>query len=141
MAISRFLTKQLQTMDKSAKKMAGSPGYDDDTLAAQKEYAKEKKIEKSKKLSKEEEMSADREAYNSAMGIKGETKKGPLTEKEKKQLQDELNMRKGGMVKKKLPVKKMATGGKVTKSGSKANKAGTAPFLAFMIGVPKAKKK
>lgn len=140
MAIARFLTKQLEKMDKSAKKMAGSPGYDDDTVAAQKEYAKEQKIEKSKKLSKEEEMAADREAYNSAMGIKGSTKKGPLTEKEKKQLQDELNMRKGGMVKKK-PVTKMATGGKVTKSGSKANKAGTAPFLAFMIGVPKAKKK
>ena len=33
----------------------------------------------------EEEMAADREAYNSAMGIKGDTKKGPLTEKEKKQ--------------------------------------------------------
>lgn len=140
MAIARFLTKQLEKMDKSAKKMAGSPGYDDDTVAAQKEYAKEQKIEKSKKLSKEEEMAADREAYNSAMGIKGSTKKGPLTEKEKKQLQDELNMRKGGMVKKK-PVTKMATDGKVTKSGSKANKAGTAPFLAFMIGVPKAKKK
>ena len=140
MAIARFLTKQLEKMDKSAKKMAGSPGYDDDTMAAQKEYAKEQKVEKSKKLSKEEEMAADREAYNSAMGIKGGTKKGPLTEKEKKQLQDELNMRKGGMVKKK-PVTKMAAGGKVTKSGSKTNKAGTAPFLAFMIGVPKAKKK
>lgn len=104
MAIARFLTKQLEKMDKSAKKMAGSPGYDDDTMAAQKEYAKEQKIEKSKKLSKEEEMAADREAYNSAMGIKGGTKKGPLTEKEKKQLQDELNMRKGGMAKKKKPM-------------------------------------
>lgn len=101
MALARFLTKQLEKMDKSAKKMAGSPGYDDDTLAAQKEYAKEQKIEKSKKLSKEEEMAADREAYNSAMGIKGSPKKGPLTDKEKKQLQEELNLRKGGMVKKK----------------------------------------
>ncbi len=101
MALSRFLTKQLEKMDKSAKKMAGSPGYDDDTLAAQKEYIKEQKIEKSKKLSKEEEMAADREAYNSAMGIKGSPKKGPLTDKEKKQLQEELNLRKGGMVKKK----------------------------------------
>lgn len=101
MALARFLTKQLEKMDKSAKKMAGSPGYDEDTLAAQKEYAKEQKIEKSKKLSKEEEMAADREAYNSAMGIKGSPKKGPLTDKEKKQLQEELNLRKGGMVKKK----------------------------------------
>jgi hypothetical protein len=35
----------------------------------------------------------------------------------------------------------MAAGGKVTKSGSKAAKAGKAPFLAVMIGIPKAKKK
>ena len=101
MAIARFLTKQLEKMDKSAKKMAGSPGYDEDTLAAQKEYAKEKKIEKSKKLSKEEEAAADKEAYASAMGKFKTAPKGKLTEKEKKQLQDELNMRKGGMVKKK----------------------------------------
>lgn len=104
MALARFLTKQLEKMDTAAKKMAGSPGYDEDTMAAQKEYAKEKKIEKSKKLSKEEEMAADREAYNSAMGIKGSPKKGPLTDKEKKQLQDELNMSKGGSVKKKKPM-------------------------------------
>jgi hypothetical protein len=101
MAIARFLTKQLEKMDKAAKKMAGSPGYDDDTIAAQKEYAREQKVEKSKKLSKAEEAAADREAYNSAMGIKGSSKKGPLTEKEKKQLQEELNMAKGGMSKKK----------------------------------------
>lgn len=102
MALSRFLTRQLEKMDKAAKKMAGSPGFDEDTLAAQKEYAKEQKIEKSKKLSKEEEAAADREAYNSAMGIKSSPKKGPLTEKEKKQLQEELNMAKGGVVKKKM---------------------------------------
>jgi len=41
----------------------------------------------------------------------------------------------------KCMAKKMAAGGKVTKSGSKAAKAGKAPFLAIMIGVPKAKKK
>jgi len=104
MAIARFLTKQLEKMDKSAKKMAGSPGYDDDTLAAQKEYAKEQKIEKSKKLSKEEEAAADKEAYASAMGKSKTAPKGKLTEKEKKQLQDELNMRKGGMAKKKKPM-------------------------------------
>lgn len=104
MAIARFLTKQLEKMDKSAKKMAGSPGYDEDTLAAQKEYAKEQKIEKSKKLSKEEEAAADKEAYASAMGKSKTAPKGKLTEKEKKQLQDELNMSKGGSVKKKKPM-------------------------------------
>ena len=132
--IARFLTKQLEKMDKSAKKMAGSPGYDEDTLAAQKEYAKEQKIEKSKKLSKEEEMAADREAYNSAMGIKGGTKKGPLTEKEKKQLQEELNLRKGGMVKKKVA---MAKGGSTVK---KYNKGGMANCGASMKPAQKAKK-
>lgn len=134
MALSRFLTKQLEKMDKSAKKMAGSPGYDDDTLAAQKEYAKEQKIEKSKKLSKEEEMAADREAYNSAMGIKGSPKKGPLTDKEKKQLQEELNLRKGGMVKKKVA---MAKGGATVK---KYNKGGMANCGASMKPAQKAKK-
>ena len=117
MAIARFLTRQLEKMDKAAKKMAGSPGYDEDTLAAQKEYAREQKMEKSKKLSKEEEAAADREAYNAAMGIsKKDSKKGPLTEKEKKQLQEEINMAKGGVVKKKAmmkggSVKKYAKGG------------------------------
>jgi len=133
MALARFLTKQLEKMDKSAKKMAGSPGYDDDTLAAQKEYAKEQKIEKSKKLSKEEEMAADREAYNSAMGIKGGTKKGPLTDKEKKQLQEELNLRKGGAVKKKMAYSK---GGAV----KKYNKGGMANCGASMKPTQKAKK-
>ena len=138
MAIARFLTKQLEKMDKSAKKMAGSPGYDDDTIAAQKEYAKEQKVEKSKKLSKEEEMAADREAYNSAMGIKGGTKKGPLTEKEKKQLQDELNMRKGGMVKKKTMA--YSKGG-MTKKPMAYAKGGMANCGASMKPAQKAKAK
>ena len=133
MALARFLTKQLKKMDESAKKMAGSPGYDEDTLAAQKEYAREKKIEKSKKLSKEEEAAADREAYNSAMGIKGSTKKGPLTDKEKKQLQEELNMAKGGSVKKKVA---MAKGGAVKKYA----KGGMANCGASMKPAQKAKK-
>lgn len=135
MALARFLTKQLEKMDKSAKKMAGSPGYDEDTLAAQKEYAKEQKIEKSKKLSKEEETAADREAYNSAMGIKGSPKKGPLTEKEKKQLQEELNLRKGGMAKKKTMA--YSKGGATVK---KYNKGGMANCGASMKPAQKAKK-
>lgn len=129
MAIARFLTKQLEKMDKSAKKMAGSPGYDEDTLAAQKEYAKEQKIEKSKKLSKEEEAAADKEAYASAMGKAKSTPKGKLTEKEKKQLQDELNMRKGGMVKKKTMA--YSKGG-MTKKPMAYNKGGMANCGASM---------
>jgi hypothetical protein len=138
MAIARFLTKQLEKMDKAAKKMAGSPGYDEDTLAAQKEYAKEKKIEKSKKLSKEEEAAADKEAYASAMGKEKSTPKGKLTEKEKKQLQDELNMRKGGMVKKKPAA--YAKGG-MTKKPMAYNKGGMANCGASMKPAQKAKAK
>ena len=97
-------------MDKSAKKMAGSPGYDDDTMAAQKEYAKEKKTDASKKLTKKEEAAADKEAYASAMGKdKPAAKKGAMTEKEKKELQESLDFRKGGSVTKKKVA--MAKGG------------------------------
>jgi len=36
-----FSKAEVKKMDEAAKKAAGSPGYDDDTIAAQKEYAKE----------------------------------------------------------------------------------------------------
>ena len=113
MALARSISKmfskaEVEKMDKAAKKFSGSPGYDDDTAAAQKEFAKEKKVEASKKLTKKEEAAADREAYASAMGNeKPAGKKGPLSEKEKKDLQESLNYKKGGMV------KKMAKGGMV----------------------------
>jgi hypothetical protein len=107
-----FSKSEVKKMDEAAKKAAGSPGYDDDTMAAQKEFAKEKKVEKSKKLTKAEEKAADKEAYASAMGKdKPAAKKGKLTEKEKKELQESLEFKKGGMVK----PKKMMGGGSVTK--------------------------
>jgi hypothetical protein len=114
MALAKFLTKQLEAMDKAAKKFTGSPGYDEETAMAQKEFAKEKKAEASKKLTKKEEAAADKEAYASAMGKdKPASKKGPLTAKEKKELQDSLEFRKGGSVAKKKVA--MAKGGSVTK--------------------------
>jgi len=114
MAIAKFLTKQLEAMDKAAKKFTGSPGYDEETAMAQKEFAKEKKAEASKKLTKKEEAAADKEAYASAMGKdKPTSKKGPLTAKEKKDLQDSLEFRKGGSVAKKKVA--MAKGGSVSK--------------------------
>lgn len=115
--LSRLFSKsEVDKMDTAAKKAAGSPGYDDETIAAQKEYAKEKKIDESKKLTKKEEAAADREAYNSAMGNpKTEKKAKPLTDKEKQELQDSLNFAKGGAVKKKPAAKKMACGGSVKK--------------------------
>lgn len=102
-----FSKAEVEKMDKAAKKAAGSPGYDDDTIAAQKEYAKEKAVEKSKKLTAAEEKAADKEAYASAMGKEKPATKGKLSEKEKKDLQESLDFKKGGMV------KKMAKGGMV----------------------------
>ena len=103
-----FSKSEVKKMDEAAKKAAGSPGYDDDTMAAQKEFMKEKEVEKSKKLTKKEEAAADREAYASAMGKeKPAAKKGKLTAKEKEELQKSLEFNKGGMVKKKM----MAGGG------------------------------
>ncbi len=110
-----FSKAEVEKMDKAAKKAAGSPGYDDDTIAAQAEYAKEKKVEASKKLTKKEEKAADKAAEEFAMGKEGTTKKAkPLTEKEKKELQESLNMKKGGMVKKPA-AKKMMGGGMASK--------------------------
>ena len=105
MALARSISKmfskaEVEKMDKAAKKFSGSPGYDDETALAQKEYAKEKAVEKSKKLTAAEEKAADKEAYASAMGKEKPAAKGKLTEKEKKDLQESLNFKKGGMVKK-----------------------------------------
>lgn len=112
MALARSISKmfskaEVEKMDKAAKKFSGSPGYDDDTAAAQKEFAKEKAVEKSKKLTAAEEKAADAEAYASAMGKEKPKAKGKLSDKEKKDLQESLNFKKGGMV------KKMAKGGMV----------------------------
>lgn len=125
--ISKMFSKaEVEKMDTAAKKAAGSPGYDDDTLAAQKEFAKEKEIAKSKKLSAAEEKAADAEAYASAMGTKKPTKKGALTEKEKKDLQKSLEFNKGGAVKKKAAYAKggmvMANCGASVKPAQKAKK-------------------
>lgn len=105
-------------------------------------------------------------AYENVMGTPEQNRKAKeeiekykaSKAKEKEKEEAEKKMAKGGDVKGFKPcaacpskakckaagkclAKKMAAGGKVTKSGSKAAKAGKAPFLAIMIGVPKAKKK
>ena len=117
-SIAKMFSKaEVKKMDEAAKKAAGSPGYDDDTMAAQKEFMKEKEVEKSKKLTKKEEAAADREAYASAMGKdKPAAKKGKLTEKEKEELKKSLDFNKGGMVK-----KKMMAGGGMTKANCGAS--------------------
>ena len=139
--LSKMFSKaQVEEMDKAAKKAAQSPGYDDETMAAQREYAKEKQVEASKKLTKKQEAAADREAYASAMGKEQPAKKAkPLTEKEKKELQDSLNLAKGGMVKKKA----YAKGGMAGKSScgtKKMAKGGMAKCGASNPPTQKAKK-
>jgi hypothetical protein len=135
MALAKFLTKQLEAMDKAAKKFTGSPGYDEETAMAQKEFAKEKKAEASKKLTKKEEAAADKEAYASAMGKdKPAPKKGALTEKEKKELQQSLDYKSGGYVSKKKVA--MAKGGSVVKM----NKGGYANCGASVPAAQKGKK-
>jgi len=127
-----FSKAEVKKMDEAAKKAAGSPGYDDDTMAAQKEFMKEKDVEKSKKLTKAEEKAADKEAYASAMGKeKPAAKKGKLTAKEKEELNKSLEFNKGGAV------TKMAKGGCSTK---KMAMGGYANCGASMKPTQKAKK-
>lgn len=131
--MSKFFSKaEVEKMDTAAKKAAGSPGYDADTMAAQKEFAKEKKVEASKKLTKKEEAAADKEAYAYAMGKdKPAAKKGALTAKEKKDLQDSLEFRKGGSV----------TKAKMNKGGyAMMNKGGYANCGASVPAAQKSKK-
>ena len=77
-------------------------------------------------------------AYENVMGTPEQNKKAKeendryKASKAKEKEAEEKKMAKGGAVKGK---------GKVTKSGSKAAKAGKAPILAIMVGVAKPKAK
>ena len=107
------------------KKFLGLPGYDEGTAAAQKEVddeiARLKKLDKSKELTASEERKLDRlmnrkvreESAERESGMASERKGKALTEKEKKQMQESLEFKKGGMAKKPAK-KKMAMGGMTT---------------------------
>jgi hypothetical protein len=107
------------------KKFLGLPGYDEGTAAAQKEVddeiARLKKIEKSKELTDSEEKKLDRlmnrkmreEGAETSGGMARERKGKGLSEKEKKQMQESLEFKNGGMAKKKKPMP-MAKGGMST---------------------------
>jgi hypothetical protein len=107
------------------KKFLGLPGYDEGTAAAQKEVddeiARLKKIEKSKELTDSEEKKLDRlmnrkmreESAETSGGMASERKGKPLTAKEKKEMQESLEFKHGGMAKKKKPMT-MAKGGMST---------------------------
>ncbi len=118
---SKLASKAMGAMERT-KKFLGLPGYDEVTAAAQKEVddeiARLKKIEKSKELTASEERKLDRlmnrkireESAERESGMASERKGKALTEKEKKEMQESLEFKKGGMAKKPAK-KKMAMGG------------------------------
>jgi len=118
---SKLASKAMGAMERT-KRFLGLPGYDEATAAAQKEMddeiARLKKLEKSKELTPREEKKLDNlmnrkmreESAETERGMPRERKGKPLTEKEKKDLQESLDLAYGGMAKKKKPMK-MEKGG------------------------------
>jgi hypothetical protein len=148
MAISSKLASKAMGAMERTKKFLGLPGYDEATAAAQKEVddeiARLKKLDKSKELTASEERKLDRlmnrkireESAERESGMASERKGKGLSEKEKKEMQESLEFKKGGMAKK--PVKKMAKGGMSTANYAKGgmstgyNKGGMANCGASM---------
>lgn len=131
---------------KRVQRFLNLPGYDMDTEEAIKELTKKQSKEgltprEERKLDRLMNEKARQESAETPEGMAREKKAKPLTEKEKKQMQESLEFKKGGMVKKpaakKPAVKKMAKGGMST-----ANKggAGMANCGASMKPAQKAKK-
>jgi hypothetical protein len=101
-----------KSADERTKKFLGLPGYDESTEMAQKEVAAEiaklKKIEASRKLTAREEKALDRlmnrrvreGGSETAGGASKKQKPKALSEREKKEMQESLEFKKGGMVKK-----------------------------------------
>jgi uncharacterized protein YnzC (UPF0291/DUF896 family) len=114
--------KKVKEMDEAAKRAAGSPGYDDDTMEAIKQLERK---EKSKGLTASEEKELDRlnrrmvreSGAERAEDMPKSQKPQRLTDKQKKEMQESLNFKKGGM-----PTKKMMGGGmaKYAKGGMSA---------------------
>lgn len=111
------------------------PGYDEASVAARKELDDEiARLKKSKDLTPREERRLDalmnrkmrEEGAETESGMAKESKSKTLSEKEKKDLQESLEFKKGGMVK-----KKMMGGGYATKTAKMA-KGGMANCGASM---------
>lgn len=109
--LRRMGPKKVKEMDEAAKRAAGSPGYDDDTMEAIKQLERK---EKSGKLTASEEKELDRlnrrmvreSGAERAEDMPKAQKPQRLTDKQKKEMQESLNFKKGGM-----PTKKMMGGG------------------------------
>lgn len=119
--LRRMGPKKVKEMDTAAKRAAGSPGYDDDTMEAIKELEKK---EKSRTLTPAEERELDRlnrkmirqSSAERAENMPKSEKPQRLTEKQKKEMQESLNFKKGGM-----PTKKYNKGGMGTKANCGAS--------------------
>lgn len=102
--LGRLGAKKVKQMDDAAKRMAGMPGYDDDTLEALKEL----ETKKSKgTMTAAEERAYDRmiakrvreSAAETEAGMAKKEKAQKLTAKEKEEMQKSLEYKKGGMIK------------------------------------------
>ena len=121
--LRRMGPKKVKEMDAAAKRAAGSPGYDDDTMEAIKELERK---EKSKGLTASEEKELDRlnrrmvreSGAERAEDMPKAQKPQRLTDKQKKEMQESLNFKKGGM-----PTKKMMGGGMSTANYAKGGMA------------------
>lgn len=100
--LRRLGPKKVKEMDEAAKRAAGSPGFDDDTMEAIKEL---KSKEKDRTLTSSEEKELDRlnrkmirqGAAERAEDMAKPEKNQRLTDKQKKEAQETLTFRKGGM--------------------------------------------
>ena len=145
--VAKALAKSSREAQDRTKKFLNLPGYDDITEMSQKEVAEEiaklKKIEASRKLTAREEKSLDRlmnrrireGAAEKPEGMSVPQKPKKPSAREQKELQESLEFKKGGMVKKKTV--KMAKGGM---SAANYAKGGMANCGASMKPTQKVKK-
>lgn len=128
--LRRMGPKKVKEMDTAAKRAAGSPGYDDDTMEAIKELERK---EKSKGLTASEEKELDRlnrrmvreSGAERAEDMPKSQKPQRLTDKQKREMQESLNFKKGGMSTKKYAKGGMGTancGASVKPNGGSRNK-------------------
>lgn len=112
--LGRLGSKAVKKMDDAAKRFAGLPGYDDDTVEAIIELKKKEKTKAG--LTSAEEKELDRlmskqvreSGAEDVESMPKSQKSQKLTPKQMKEEQERLNMAKGGAVKKKT---KMSYGG------------------------------
>jgi poly-D-alanine transfer protein DltD len=107
--LKRLGKKKVDEMDEAAKRMAGSPGYDEGTMEAQKEVAKKKGLTAAEKKALQEELNAPAKKSRTLEQVEKEytpAERKRMEEALKKIGRESTKMAKGGM-----PTKKYAKGG------------------------------